>query len=354
MKAIAFATLCAFGFASMPSMSAEPAPNGVMQRTERGRLVHAIVMKWGDHVRTTYRIDVRTWAGAMGSAFGTSSIQTLRNAANARSFHEMNNAFIGSSASPSSTSSVPPTKYGNKTAVPKLGDSAGDLVFVPVTPCRLFDTRQPLGGGPIAANTTRTFDVTEANFYSTQGGDASDCAIGTVGKFAAAAINFTVVTPNGAGFITAFPTGATRPLAATVNYTAGDIRGNFSIVKIDQTPGTVNELSIYSFAQTDVVGDIVGYFIASPRTALECIDVPFTTNVSAGIVASVQGFACPPFESYMATGVSCTSTNGDVHLHSSGLSTHTLPLGLCGWDTRPVSTPTTVTVTTRCCRIPGR
>lgn len=39
-----------------------------------------------------------------------------------------------------------------------LGETTNDLVFVPITPCRIIDTR--LAGGQIAAGTTRAFDVT--------------------------------------------------------------------------------------------------------------------------------------------------------------------------------------------------
>jgi len=53
-----------------------------------------------------------------------------------------------------------------------LGDTAADLVYTPVTPCRILDTR--LAGGPLAADTPRSFSVTAANL-GFQGGNASGC-----------------------------------------------------------------------------------------------------------------------------------------------------------------------------------
>ena len=55
-------------------------------RSERGRLVHQIVMKWGNHVQETYRSDVRHWTGAMAPTFAKASVDTLQRAANATTF----------------------------------------------------------------------------------------------------------------------------------------------------------------------------------------------------------------------------------------------------------------------------
>jgi len=52
------------------------------------------------------------------------------------------------------------------------------LTYTPLNPCRILDTRAAGGGGPLAANVTRTFNGFAANF-STQGGTASNCAIPT-------------------------------------------------------------------------------------------------------------------------------------------------------------------------------
>jgi hypothetical protein len=186
-----------------------------------------------------------------------------------------------------------------------FGDADKDLIFVPITPCRIIDTR--VAGGVIAANTVRSFDVTAAASYAAQGGDASDCnGAGSAGSFAAAAINFTVVTPGAAGYITAFPFGTTQPLAATVNYTAGDIRGNFAVVKLDQSAAAL-ELSVYSFAQTHLVADIVGYYRNPGTPVFECVDSGLTTDtVPSGATRNTTAPACPG--GYIQTATNCQSS----------------------------------------------
>jgi hypothetical protein len=56
-----------------------------------------------------------------------------------------------------------------------IGDSASDLVYTPVEPCRIVDTQ--FGGGAIAAGSARSFLVTGAAGFGAQGGNASGCGI---------------------------------------------------------------------------------------------------------------------------------------------------------------------------------
>lgn len=211
------------------TMDAEAAGKG--QRGPRGELVHRIVMKWGGHVQEAYRANVGEWASDMGPVFAKANLDTLRRAAEAPSFDAMNEAFVANTQSSSRAQNTLMSDSGQG-SVKTLGEIANDLVFVPITPCRIADTR--LAGGQIAANTVRGFDVTAVTSYSFQGGAANNCGgAGSVGSFAAAALNFTVVTPSTAGYITAFPFLGTQPVAATVNYAAGDIVGNYAVVKLD-------------------------------------------------------------------------------------------------------------------------
>src|SRR5438105_13249595 len=69
-----------------------------------------------------------------------------------------------------------------------------NLVYNPVTPCRVADTRLAIGA--IAANTTRNFQVT-GNNLSAQGGSASGCGIPTGST--SVVLNFVAVTPAGPG-----------------------------------------------------------------------------------------------------------------------------------------------------------
>jgi len=154
----------------------------------RGELTRAVVQKWSDHVDRAFPVGADAWSVEMAPAFAQATLEELQAAAAAKTFDDMNTLLLGGKVDD-----------GTQT----LGEATNDLVFVPVTPCRIIDTR--LAGGVIPANTVRSFDVTAVSDYSFQGGAASNCGgTGAAGSFAAAAINFTVVTPAGAGFITAF------------------------------------------------------------------------------------------------------------------------------------------------------
>ena len=81
-----------------------------------------------------------------------------------------------------------------------IGGFGSDLVYTPITPCRIADTR--VAGGVIAATTSRQFDLDGSNL-STQGGSATGCNI-PFAVAAAAVLTFTVVSPASSGFLTAY------------------------------------------------------------------------------------------------------------------------------------------------------
>jgi hypothetical protein len=325
--------LGADGGASGPSLS-EVASNDEKRRSE---LKRQILDKWAAHVQETYLVSGPTWAKDMEAVLAASSTASLEAAATAKNFMTMDEAL------------VPSRRSVGLNAAKKLGDTTTDLVFVPITPCRIADTR--LAGGQIAANSVRSFDVTAVADYSFQGGDASNCSgAGSAGSFAAAAFNFTVVTPTAAGYITAFPFLATQPLAATVNYTAGDIRGNFAIVKLDQG-ASASELSVYSFAQTHLVIDMVGYFINPEATAPTCTEVTSAgIDILAGNFGSQTTAACPTGSQIMSGGCSSSSFDGKVVTSRTFLSSQN---HFCAFRNQGTGTINFVAYGV-CCKVPGR
>ncbi|MDZ4047511.1 MAG: hypothetical protein U1E00_04120 [Pseudoxanthomonas sp.] len=263
----------------------------------REQLSRQLLDRWSSHVEEAYQQPGGQWSSDMAPLLKTVALDDLRKAAAADNFDVMNDHLMGKAGG-----------AGEGGSTQALGDAATDLVFVPITPCRLLDTR--LAGGAIAANTVRHFDVTAVSDYSFQGGAANNCNAGNAGSFAAAVINFTVVTPAGAGYITAFPYLGTQPLAATVNYTAGDIRGNLATVQLDQG-ASASEMSVYSFAQTHLVADIVGYFKNPPRAPLDCVETAYTTvAVAAGATANANAPACGV--GYSMTTTNCQASSWDM------------------------------------------
>ena len=147
----------------------------------------------------------------------------------------------------------------------QLGTLNTDLVYTPITPCRLIDTRSAVAGQMVAGS-VRTFNGWTATNFASQGGDgSSNCNIPATTDTAAIVVNFTIVTPTAGGYITAFPSNVTQPVAASLNFNAGDVKGNNAILKLSQASNT-NQLSIYTTSTTHLVADVVGYY-AKPTAA---------------------------------------------------------------------------------------
>ena len=121
--------------------------------------------------------------------------------------------------------------------------------FVPVTPCRVVDTRGAAGqfGGPtMTAGSTRSFPIPQ-----------SACGIPSTAK--AYALNVTVVPAGPLSYLTLWPTGQSRPLVSTLNSFGGTVVANAAIVP----SGTGGAVSVFVSDQTDVILDINGYFDAT-------------------------------------------------------------------------------------------
>ena len=133
------------------------------------------------------------------------------------------------------------------------GGSSG-LRFIPITPCRVVDTRNPTGqfGGPIiATNTTRTFNI-----------PSGSCNIPATAQ--AYSFGVVVVPPGQIGYLSLWPTGQPQPLVSTLN-SDGRVKSNAAIVPA----GTNGSINAYSSNATHLVLDINGYFVAaSDPTAL--------------------------------------------------------------------------------------
>jgi uncharacterized repeat protein (TIGR01451 family) len=131
---------------------------------------------------------------------------------------------------------------------------ANPLRFVPVTPCRVADTRNPAGpfGGPsISGGTSRAFNI-----------PASTCGVPSTAQ--AYSLNVAVVPAGGLSFLTVWPTGQPLPIASTLN-SDGRIKSNAAIV----AAGTNGSISVFVTNTTDVIVDVSGYFVsATDPTAL--------------------------------------------------------------------------------------
>ena len=152
-----------------------------------------------------------------------------------------------------------------------------DLVFTPLTPCRIVDTR--VAGGTIPAGTARGFKAWGASFVA-QGGSNTDCGIPQNTNVAALALNVVVAYPAADGWIAAYPFGGTLPTASTLNYVAGAVVANGAIVKVSQA-SLANDWSLHTVATTHFLADVLGYYSRPKGANLSCTNPAETTLLVA-------------------------------------------------------------------------
>jgi hypothetical protein len=227
--------------------------------------------------------------------------------------------------------------------------------------------------GPIATGTQRNFyfysDGTPSSWMTSQGGNPGTAVAacpgsvltsggGTLGSTppAAAMANIAAVNTTAAGnFIAWGGSVGTIPITSVLNWDhAGEIISNTTVVPWGgRTGGNLDFTIRYNgpSGASDVVVDIMGYFVENAATALDCTTAsnsgPITVGTGADTTISYP--TCPT--GYSRTGGYCnggasTGTSG-VYLVESGETS-------CVFRNLGGATPATGTALSRCCRVPGR
>lgn len=131
------------------------------------------------------------------------------------------------------------------------------LVYTPITPCRIVDTR--VTGGPFAAQEARTYAT---NGAASQGGGACTVYSGTIPT--ALSLNVTVDatslgSPTQVGFLNLLPQNGTN--TSWMNFSGGQTIANAGVASINQADGS---FSIKTQNPANVVVDVFGYFSQGP------------------------------------------------------------------------------------------
>lgn len=130
--------------------------------------------------------------------------------------------------------------------------------FVPITPCRLMDTRpgdDNVGprATPLGAAETHVQQVTGSN---------GNCTIPSGAT--AVALNATGVGATAVSYLTFFPSDADQPLSSNLNLAPGQPP---TPNKVDVRLSSTGAIAIFNaFGQVDVVVDVMGYYVADPRS----------------------------------------------------------------------------------------
>ncbi|MFC3693367.1 hypothetical protein [Chenggangzhangella methanolivorans] len=128
-----------------------------------------------------------------------------------------------------------------------------EQVFVPVAPCRLLNTAEAGAGGAIQGLQTRTFQVTGAAGFETQGGKAGGC--GVPASATSVAILLRASNASSAGFFTAFAAGTPNPGVIALAYPQTATATGNPIVGLGD-----GRMAIYSKRYAHAIADVVGYY----------------------------------------------------------------------------------------------
>jgi hypothetical protein len=196
--------------------------------------------------------------------------------------------------------------------------------FVPVTPCRVLDTRNPVGafGGPfIAAGSARSIPV-----------PLSLCAIPAGAT--AYALNVTVVPRNDPlGYLTLWPSGQPRPLVSTLNSFDGSVLANAAIVPA----GTDGAISVFATNDTDVVVDISGYFYPPIAGALQFYPLPPCRILDTRKPPGLFGGPAIPGNTFRSVPVSFSGCGAALNAGAYSFNVTVMPRGalhyLTAWPT---------------------
>ncbi len=127
--------------------------------------------------------------------------------------------------------------------VPDTEPTANATKFEPVEPFRLVDSREGLGTVRLQAGRVARIKAGGADI-------------------AAVSANFTVVSPSGFGYVTAYNCTPDVPTVSTLGYRPGQTVANQAIVPLDR-----GSLCLYSKVATDIIIDINGYYRTTSGTS---------------------------------------------------------------------------------------
>ena len=190
------------------------------------------------------------------------------------------------SASPAPDAAHPQAAQGLAAAAPAAVvpaatplDTASETSFVPITPCRIVDTRGH--GGSFVNGTIRTYNVGGTTGFAPQGGKSGGCGIPTSANAITATVG--VTNTQNLGYLTVWPANLTKPKASIVNYAKGQTIAGSGAIAIQ--PGVALSLKVFNYGgPSNVFIDVTGYYLP-PIRAVIALDATITK--STGRVLSV-------------------------------------------------------------------
>lgn len=137
------------------------------------------------------------------------------------------------------------------------GPAKSESVFVPITPCRIADTR--IAGGALHSGSTKAFYVRGTTGFNTQGGTNGGCGVPSSATGVTANVTIPAVS-SGGGYMIGWPYGLSVPHTNFVTYHTGEtttVNPTFGL----SSGGADPSLDIQNQGHTAyVVIDVTGYY----------------------------------------------------------------------------------------------
>ncbi|HMY75683.1 MAG TPA: Calx-beta domain-containing protein, partial [Blastocatellia bacterium] len=198
----------------------------------------------------------------------------------------------------------------------------GGLYFHPLpAPVRLLETRAGLNGcvapgAPLIGTGNPNADPNQD--FAVQGRSPIASPCNSIPASAQMLVgNATTVVPGGGGYLTIYPSGGTRPLIASSNYSGNDIINGPFAVKL----GADGKFKIYTLTTTHLVIDVLGYY------SEEAVDANGAGLLFNPLPAPVRLLETRPGGLPL---VGCTRTNAPIQGNLNA-ATHTQPArDFCG------------------------
>jgi hypothetical protein len=234
---------------------------------------------------------------ATQNAWLAESIIALRESTMGRSFDPVYRASLKNSLASLPTQEIESLQYAGSEGRLSIGDSSADLIYTPVTPCRVFDTRSSTAG-ILVGGTQRNFFINGTTGFPAQGGKSGGCGI-PFGPATSVLINFTAVTPTAGGDLRAWAVTSPQleaPFAAIMNYSTDmfALANGVAVPICDPatTSCTAGDLRLQAdWGSVHVVGDVVGYFRkldlpAAMPMGTDAINLVFTVSPEQYVIGT--------------------------------------------------------------------
>jgi hypothetical protein len=206
--------------------------------------------------------------------------------------------------------------------IDSFGQLTQDLVFYPISACRIYDSRFATIvalQGPMAPGTERSVSVNDNTIN--QGGTVTceSQVPDLINDPPALAITLTAASPTGPGNLRTFPQGGPVPAAAMLTYTTGTTISTGTITASNSTGLASSELTVRNqgAGNTDVVIDLVGYFHAPVAQPIACQTVNSRNTILANSFGGFDSPTCPAGTILTGGGIDTNFSTAEIWAYRS-------------------------------------